>query len=119
MSALAPFLMFCAGCALIQLGHLHFPPPQKVVGPARVSMLELTRPRLFFWLFVAVKAGALASVVAEAWLGVRLYSWWPGLVLFIPVTVLVDLLAPRMAAPKAVMLGMTLVAFSSVVMILV
>lgn len=118
MPILVPYVVFCIGCALVQLGYLNFPPAQARVAAANVSILELTRPSLYYWLSFLVNVGALASAVGEIWVGVRLFSWWPGLVVFIPVTVVVDLVAGRVSTPTAILLGVTFGPLGTVGMVL-
>jgi len=76
------YWLFCAGCSLMQQAAISFSGTKS--GAAHVSTLELMHPRLYPHIGLALNLIALGSITAELWLGVHLFSWWPGLVLFIP-----------------------------------
>jgi len=89
------YLALCAGCALVQLAHLDFPKPAKDIGAARISIMELMHPQLYWRLSLCTGVLALASLVLELWAGFHLLRWKTVLFILVSTTVAVDLLAAR------------------------
>src|SRR5690349_3508941 len=90
------YWLFCAGCSLLLSAATAFPKSVRDVGPARISMLEMMHPRIYTACSLALSLLVLVSFAAELWMGVKLYSWWPGLVLCIPVNAVMAVVAAAM-----------------------
>jgi hypothetical protein len=110
------YVALCAGCALVQLAHLDFPKAAKDVGAARISVIELMHPQMYWGLSLCTGVLALASFALELWTGFYLYRWKTVLFTLVGTTVAVDFLATRVlwAISGAVGVVITLIAVAIV-----
>lgn len=102
------YTLLCAGCALIQLAHLGFPQPASIVGPARISVLQLMQPRRYLLLFLGTKGLAWASLAIELFVGFHFLNWKTVLFMLVGVTAAVDMLATRITFALSGIAGMAL-----------
>jgi hypothetical protein len=72
-------------------------------------MMEFEHPRFFLGMRAVVSLLSLGSVVVEIWIGVNIFSWWPGLFLFLVPTVVLVFFVKSMSWLKSLALGVVLV----------
>jgi hypothetical protein len=111
------YVLFCAGCALIQLAYLDFPKAARDAGPARISVMELMHPGVYWWLSLLLGTLALVSFALELWAGFHFFHWKTVFFALVGTTIAVDLLAARVLWVLSGVVGFTLALVVGVIII--
>lgn len=68
------YILFCAGCALLQTAYLDFPNPRRANRFLSLSSFEVSYPSLYNSVFTGLRIFAFSSFIAEFWLGFHFFK---------------------------------------------
>jgi hypothetical protein len=93
---LVKYLIFSLGCSLIAKGDLMLPEPMSWGTNAfNATMLDIQNPKAYLKLLKILFWLRHFALIANVVVGIVLFSWWPGTLLWLPATVVVGIFRPR------------------------